>query len=264
MEQCLVLRLAGPLQSWGGPSKFASRRTKLEPTKSGIVGLLAAADGRRRSDDIEDLLRIQIAVRTDQPGSIMVDYHTVSNLSGSALPTVLMDKKGFQKLRTPDGKTLITHRFYLQDAIFVVALRADSSMLLGLREALLNPYFPLALGRRSCPPTLPLILDPIDFNKGVSANDNLLWDTDLLSTLKLIPWQASESYRRNFDLNAESVNVLVTYDNTEGTEINNDVPTSFAPESKTFRTRRVSRTFVDIPVERSQLVSEHNPYDLLN
>ena len=41
----LLLRLAAPLQSWGADSKFEVRKTNREPTKSGVLGLLAAALG---------------------------------------------------------------------------------------------------------------------------------------------------------------------------------------------------------------------------
>ena len=53
----LLLRLAAPLQSWGSDSKFETRKTDREPTKSGVVGLLAAALGLRR-DDTEGLARL--------------------------------------------------------------------------------------------------------------------------------------------------------------------------------------------------------------
>ena len=46
----LLLRLAAPLQSWGADSKFETRKTNREPTKSGVIGLLAAALGLRRDD----------------------------------------------------------------------------------------------------------------------------------------------------------------------------------------------------------------------
>ena len=41
----LLLRLAGPMQSWGTDSKFDVRRTGREPSKSGVIGLVAAALG---------------------------------------------------------------------------------------------------------------------------------------------------------------------------------------------------------------------------
>jgi len=39
----LLLRLAGPMQSWGLSSRFTIRDTSLEPSKSGVLGLLCAA-----------------------------------------------------------------------------------------------------------------------------------------------------------------------------------------------------------------------------
>jgi CRISPR system Cascade subunit CasD len=53
----LLLRLAAPLQAWGADSKFETRKTGREPTKSGVIGLLAAALGLRR-DEREALLRL--------------------------------------------------------------------------------------------------------------------------------------------------------------------------------------------------------------
>ena len=47
----LLLRLSAPLQAWGTEnSKFEIRKTGREPSKSGIVGLLAAALGIRRNE----------------------------------------------------------------------------------------------------------------------------------------------------------------------------------------------------------------------
>ena len=77
----LLLRLAAPLQSWGSDSKFETRKTDREPTKSGVVGLLAAALGLRR-DDTEGLARLnglRFAVRADQEGSLLVDFHTAKS-----------------------------------------------------------------------------------------------------------------------------------------------------------------------------------------
>lgn len=82
-DRSLVLRLAGPMQSWGSSSEFNWRQTDAQPTKSGIVGLLAAASGRRREDPIEDLLALRLGVRIDQPGTLLRDYHTVSDFRGT-------------------------------------------------------------------------------------------------------------------------------------------------------------------------------------
>ena len=50
----LLLKLAGPLQSWGSSSRFARRGTEIAPTKSGVIGLLAAAKGMRRTEPLTD------------------------------------------------------------------------------------------------------------------------------------------------------------------------------------------------------------------
>ena len=42
MSAVLVLRLAGPMQSWGADSRFTRRSTEAFPTKSALVGLLGA------------------------------------------------------------------------------------------------------------------------------------------------------------------------------------------------------------------------------
>ena len=135
----LLLRLAAPLQSWGSDSKFETRKTDREPTKSGVVGLLAAALGLRR-DDTEGLARLnglRFAVRADQEGSLLVDFHTAKSRDTS----------------------YVTYRHYLQDAVFLAGLESgDEALLRELEAALRHPVYPLYLGRRSCPPTLPLCL----------------------------------------------------------------------------------------------------------
>lgn len=135
----LLLRLAAPLQAWGSDSKFETRKTDREPTKSGVVGLLAAALGLRR-DDTEGLARLnglRFAVRADQEGSLLVDFHTAKSRDTS----------------------YVTYRHYLQDAVFLAGLESeDEALLRELEAALRHPVYPLYLGRRSCPPTLPLFL----------------------------------------------------------------------------------------------------------
>ena len=132
MSEVLVLRLAGPLQSWGSSSRFTRRSTEAFPTKSGIVGLLAAAQGRRRTDPIEDLAELRMAVRIDQPGK-------------TAMP--------------------LSDRFYWSDAVFAAFIEGPDGLIDALASAIRRPAFPLYLGRRACPPTLPLFLavesDPI-------------------------------------------------------------------------------------------------------
>ena len=62
----LLLRLAAPLQAWGDESKFETRRTMPYPTKSGVVGMVAAALGRSRSESVSDLTALGFGVRIDR------------------------------------------------------------------------------------------------------------------------------------------------------------------------------------------------------
>lgn len=134
----LLLRLAGPLQAWGYDSKFETRRTGREPSKSGVIGLLAAALGRKRDESIEDLRELRFGVRVDREGQLLHDYHTVQMKS---------------------GKTYVTHRYYLADATFLVGIESENKAWLEeIQHALLHPAFPLFLGRRSCVPSLPIAL----------------------------------------------------------------------------------------------------------
>ena len=73
----LLLKFAGPLQSWGTGSHFETRHTDRYPSKSAVVGYLGAGLGYRRNDDrIQDLNYLQYAVRVDQEGHILRDYQT--------------------------------------------------------------------------------------------------------------------------------------------------------------------------------------------
>jgi CRISPR system Cascade subunit CasD len=51
MANTLFLRLEGPLQSWGERARWDVRDTAPEPTKSGVIGLLACALGLSADED---------------------------------------------------------------------------------------------------------------------------------------------------------------------------------------------------------------------
>ena len=145
----LLLRLAAPLQSWGMDSKFETRKTNREPTKSGVVGLLAAAlgIGREEPEKLIPLNQLRFGVRVDQEGDFLVDYH------------VARTEEKTRKAENVKVTPYITYRHYLTDAVFLAGLESqDDVFLQELVQALHRPAFPLFLGRRSCPPTMPLCL----------------------------------------------------------------------------------------------------------
>lgn len=161
----LLLRLSGPLQSWGAASRFTRRGTLAEPTKSGVVGMVASALGRSREDSVDDLTALEFGVRADQPGELVCDLQTEM---------------------VPGARTglPLTHRYYLADARFLAALAGDDDLLERADHALRNPCWPLYLGRRSCPPDAPVSL-------GVSCGY-----AGVREALMREPWLAAGWYRR--------------------------------------------------------------------
>lgn len=147
----LLLRLAGPLQSWGTSSRFADRETQAEPSKSGVLGLLAAAIGIDRADweGLEPLARLRMTVRHDRAGIPARDFQTAGGSRNESI--VRADGK-----LAKDGGVIST-RHYLSDAVFLVCLEGEDESLLGRADAaLLEPKWPLFLGRRSYVPSEPI------------------------------------------------------------------------------------------------------------
>lgn len=142
----LLLRLQGPMQSWGTTSRFDERDTQLEPSKSGVLGLVCAALGRDRSAPVDDLAALRMGVRVDQEGVPMRDYQTATG--------VVIAATGKADL----GRTVVSPRYYLADAIFLVGLEGARDVLERIHAALRAPVWPLALGRKSFVPSAPLHL----------------------------------------------------------------------------------------------------------
>lgn len=139
----LLLRLAGPMQSWGTTSRFDQRDTGKEPSKSGVIGLLAAAFGIDRNEwsaDLQALTLLAMGVRHDRPGVLKHDYQTAQHIISAD--------------RSKIHETAVTTREYLADAVFLVGLEGvDRDLLSRAHAALQNPVWPLALGRKSYVPT---------------------------------------------------------------------------------------------------------------
>lgn len=255
---CLALRLAAPLQSWGGQTEFNRRETSSEPSYSGVLGLLGAAQGRRRDDPIVDLLDLRLGVRVDQPGTLLRDYHTVSDHEGAPLRSAQTSGRGEQKRTSPPKYTAVTQRFYVQDAAFLAVLEGPKELLEALTVAVRSPTFPLALGRRACPPAQPLLLE--------SDSGETLWDGPLDEVVSALPWQAAPHMRRRHA--GGSVRLSATLDDPHGSELRIDVPTTFDHRHRDYRTRRVTRTFVDVPTGNAgaphpESPLRHDPFALL-
>ncbi|GGY84521.1 type I-E CRISPR-associated protein Cas5/CasD [Streptomyces omiyaensis] len=231
----LTLLLAGPLQSWGAAARFSRRTTEAAPTKSGVIGLLASAQGIQRGDDdqLRPLTALRFGVRIDQPGTRLRDFQTAIHWdSGKSMP--------------------LSERFYLTDAVFVAAVEGDPDLLARLHAALRTPAYPPFLGRRSCPPARPLEL-------------GLHPDKNLLQALSHEPWQASRWHTgRHTERPYVTLPVLHESDDTTAdTDPLRDQPVSFAAEHRRHALRTIVRTPVDIPTTTPRPRHDHDPFDAL-
>lgn len=209
----LLLRLSGPLQSWGVQSRFAVRDTGREPSKSGVVGLLCAALGKPRSEPLDDLAAPRMGVRVDQEGHIFRDYHTAQNV---------LKARGSTKDTEP------SNRYYLTDARFLVGLQSDNlDFLTTLHNALRDPVWPLYLGRKACVPG-----EPVWLRDGLKENINLL------SALEAYAWLGCNPKRK-----PDRLRLVLEAD--DGETVRPDQPISFA--ERRFAPRRVTTTFIPVP-----------------
>jgi CRISPR system Cascade subunit CasD len=204
----LLLRLAGPMQSWGTRSRFSQRETGLEPSRSGVIGLLCAALGRPREEPLDDFRPLRMAVRVDREGRLMRDYHTAQGVR-RADPT-----KGAQD-------TVLSERFYLADADFLVGLEGDRAFLDRLDAALSRPAWPLFLGRKAFVPALPV-------SEGVSEGE-------LLSVMGKHGWRRR---LRGEDAPDKPLRGVVEVEYGAG-EPRPDVPLSFVSRDRRFGVRHV-------------------------
>lgn len=160
MSQYLVFQLYGPMASWGVGAPGEFRQSQSVPTRSALLGLLAAALGIHRDEEA----RLH---NFNQHYSFLLcashnpkwarDYHTVQ------MPKAVHKARYFsrrEELQDPALLgTLVTRRDYYTDGWWLVgiALTPDAPYTLEqLQDALQHPVFPLYLGRKSHPLALPL------------------------------------------------------------------------------------------------------------
>lgn len=218
----LLLRLVGPMQSWGTTSRFDQRDTGKEPSKSGVVGLLAAAMGIDRAASwtvLEPLTRLSMGVRHDRPGAPKRDYQTAQDIISADSSKI--------------HKTAVTTRDYLADAVFLVGLHGeDRDLLERIHAALRDPVWPLALGRKSY-----VASESIWMESG-------LQDAPLRDILTRWPWIATQ---RKWEELPEKL--LVSYESEDGSGVlKMDQPLSSFAERR-FGARFVRSEWIPFPQE---------------
>jgi len=207
------------MQSWGVQSRFGVRDTNLEPSKSGVIGILCAAMGIERSDDtsLARLAALRMGVRVDREGILKVDYHTAKNV--------------FKAGGGPTKDTELSNRYYLADALFLVGLEGEElAFLESIHEALCRPVWPLFLGRKAFIPGEPIWME-----------DGLKGGVDLVTALdpQKFPYLGRQP--------APTRLRLILEDQKDGTIVHSDQPLSFAMGNRRFAPRRLSVTFLTTP-----------------
>ncbi|MCX5887974.1 MAG: type I-E CRISPR-associated protein Cas5/CasD [Deltaproteobacteria bacterium] len=254
MSSTLLLRLAGPMQSWGVQSRFTNRDTGLEPSKSGVIGLLCAALGRPRHAPVVDLTGLTLGVRVDRQGLLKMDYHTAGGSHHKG------EKYGVAKADGGKPDTVVSHRYYLADADFLVGLEGDEALLRRLDAALARPVWPLYLGRKAFVPGAPVRLAyrPPDL-PGPTEVPGLV-HLPLQAALVSYPWLArthreKERMHRQVDeaqQTGRTVQLRLVLDTPfgRGAEVRPDVPLSFA--KREFTIRHVKTDFMPLNLEMIQ------------
>ena len=164
----ILLKLAGPLQSYGVDSHFETRQTQRYPSKSAMIGIIAASLGlhRDQDDEIQVLNQLDFVVRIDQPGELLRDFHTAHAIKKDGKP----------------NRTYVSHRYYLQDAIFIIAISGSEVLMQKVSKALKSPYFQPFMGRRSLPLNSDFFMGEVEEAP--------------VTVLKNLEWQASKWYQK--------------------------------------------------------------------
>ncbi|MEM9102450.1 MAG: type I-E CRISPR-associated protein Cas5/CasD [Pseudomonadota bacterium] len=159
MQEYCVFRLYGPMASWGMPAVGGDRATSLSPTRSAIIGLVAAALGIKRSEEAAlQALGDSLFIGSKQcaPSTLIRDYHTTQVPSANKKIQHLTRTSELQEKKP---NTILSSRDYRCDALWIIAIRLKPKATIDLaqiQQALAKPKFALYLGRKSCPLAAPL------------------------------------------------------------------------------------------------------------
>ena len=192
-----------------------------------MIGLLAACLGYRRdeAENLRELSKLKFAVRIDQDGTLLRDYHIARS----------------HKDTGAELRTYVTNRYYLEDALFVVALSGMDELIDTLTKAIKSPYFQPFMGRRSLPV-------PVDFFLGVSAED-------ILDSLRNLPWQAAPWYKKKkrkqgigekISLEVYADEEILKDEKISRSKLRRDIPISFSQKGRQFAFRQEACISIEV------------------
>ena len=190
----ILLWLEGPLQSWGFDSRYNRRDTLNFPTRSGVMGLILAAQGAGGPQQklLAEFAGSDMQVfafsrkEKEKPAPklpLLQDFHMVGSGYDEKDPwqSLLIPKISEGKKPNETTGSKLTYRYYLQDVAFAVILEVPDSRAEETSNALQAPAWDLYLGRKCCVPTEFIFqgsfkeLDDAEQKARQLANEKQLW-----------------------------------------------------------------------------------------
>ena len=229
----LLLRLCGPMQSWGTRSRFTERDTELEPSKSGVIGLLCAALGWPRDRDVSSLAALRMGVRVDREGTMARDYHTAGGGAGG-----IVRANG-----SLSRDAVLSNRYYLAGADFLVGIEGERQHLEEIDAALRSPAWQLSLGRKSFVPSVSVHLP----GGGVR-------EAGLREALETEPWPLRPDAWAQREGTTPGLRLVLeaTFEDQD-VEVRMDQPLGAAFRDRTFGPRPILQYTGFVPGERSDV-----------
>ncbi len=226
-QPILILAIEGALQSWGIRSRWDFRDSGLEPSKSGIVGLIGCALGIPRNDpQLEDLDRnLKMGVREERSGTLIQDFHTIS------MDNLMANRKG-----KGASNTIVSRREYIQDAAYTVFIQSSGEILKKISKALQNPKWPFYLGRKSCIPSRPPFISISYDYKNLK---------DALEHYERVFSERQPFHKIKDKLNSLKEKVRIIFDDEKGNITRQDLMR--VGESHMYDFRKISIDFIDLP-----------------
>ena len=193
MLDFLIFQLYGQMASWGEIAVGEYRPSRDYPSKSAIIGLVAAALGITRDDEDRQLAlseALGFGVCVLARGGILRDYHT-SQVPPAKKKRHFATRRGeLCDVDKNDLNTILSQRDYHTDFLYKVALwqnGSDASFSLEkIKLALTHPRFCLYLGRKSCPLSVPLQPSVASSQTLKSAFDDYAFDAQIEKIVKSV------------------------------------------------------------------------------
>jgi CRISPR system Cascade subunit CasD len=173
---------------------------------------------------MDDLAALRMGIRVDREGKLEKDFQTAQDVAVAGGNTT---------------QNLLSNRYYLADAAFLVGFEGPAELLKLLHSALARPVWPLFLGRKSYVPSEPFFLadglqDNISLHDALTCFRFLFTPEELKHRLEAVKKGRADKIRFVVETDA------VTH------EVRNDQPKSFALGKREFRQRYVATGYKDI------------------